>query len=230
MSSQEQTLLLTLPELAAALEVDATFVDDLLQAGLPRREDGRFNWHVVAAWIQEQGLGEPVHDGTPSETAPAGPTGIVKTIGEVARAFGVTLDTVKKGWRPSGMPGKRGRWDLAEIARWKRLRNRDPGEPASASDIETLSRRRAAEARIKEAEADRRERENRVKAGDLLQRSEVERWATTVLVETREQVMQLPDRLANLAPPEIRNQLREEADRHCRELLMVLRRRLEKTQ
>lgn len=213
---------LTAAELAAVLEVDAGYLDDLVAAGLPCAADGRFDYLAVAEWIEAQGLGEAQREAD-------GPSGVVRTLGEVARAFGVSLDTVKKGWRPSGMPGRRGAYDLAAIARWKRLRNRDPGQPASAGDIEALSRRRAAEARIKEAEAARKERDNRIRSGELLERSEVERWAANVMTETRELVMQLPDRLAALAPPELANTLREEADRHCRELLRVLRQRLERS-
>jgi hypothetical protein len=68
----------------------------------------------------------------PRAQAPAGEpdsklAGVVKTLREVGQAFGVSLNTVAADWRPNGMPGRRGAWDLAAIATWKRLRLRDPG-------------------------------------------------------------------------------------------------------
>ena len=51
--------------------------------------------------------------------------------------------------------------------------------------------------------------------------------AATALIEARGMIMSLPERLATSAPPEMRNFIREETDRHCRDVLTSLRRRLE---
>ena len=51
--------------------------------------------------------------------------------------------------------------------------------------------------------------------------------AATALIEARVMVMSLPERLSTSAPPEMRGFIREESDRHCRDVLVALRRRLE---
>ena len=51
--------------------------------------------------------------------------------------------------------------------------------------------------------------------------------AATALIEARGMIMSLPERLATSAPPEMRNFIREETDRHCRDVLTSLRSRLE---
>jgi hypothetical protein len=63
--------------------------------------------------------------------------------------------------------------------------------------------------------------------GQLLDRADVELWAATALIEARVMIMGLPERLSTSAPPEQRSFIREETDRHCRDVLTMLRRRLE---
>jgi hypothetical protein len=43
---------------------------------------------------------------------------VVTTLPEVAAAFGMAPQSVKGDWRDSGMPGRPGHWDLAEILAW----------------------------------------------------------------------------------------------------------------
>ena len=90
-------------------------------------------------------------------------SGIVTTLAEVAAFFRVTLHTVKSGWCAGGMPGRRGHWDLAAIAEWKRLRKRDPDNEDSAGGTgETraaLRLRLDAEVRCRVADAIAKERE-----------------------------------------------------------------------
>ena len=63
--------------------------------------------------------------------------------------------------------------------------------------------------------------------GQLLDRGDVTLWASTAMIEARVMVMSLPERLATSAPPEQRDFIRSESDRHCRDVLIMLRRRLE---
>jgi len=51
---------------------------------------------------------------------------VVGTLPEVAQFFNVPHDTVKTGWRPAGMPGKPGAYDLRAIVLWRESRRRDP--------------------------------------------------------------------------------------------------------
>ena len=47
---------------------------------------------------------------------------VVATLREVLLFFGVSRPTIDN-WRLMGMPGQRGAWNLAEIARWRRQRD-----------------------------------------------------------------------------------------------------------
>src|SRR5688572_23767705 len=88
------------------------------------------------------------------------PSGVVSSLTKVAEAFGVRLDTIKKEWRKRGMPGRPGRWDLAAIGVWKRLRSSDPDEDLEGDEETKAMRRRklALENEIKELETQRRKR------------------------------------------------------------------------
>lgn len=145
---------------------------------------------------------------------------IVKTLGEVAEFFGVSNQTVN-GWRADSdpMPGSANCWDLAAIAKWRTTKGRQGG---GLSD-----ELKAADIRLKTAQAKAKEIENAISEGVLLDRGDVERWAATALIETREMVMALPEMLATSSPPELREFVRSESDRHCRDVLTMLRRKLE---
>lgn len=145
----------------------------------------------------------------------------VNTLGEVAEFFGVGLDAVGR-WRmgDNPMPGDSvSGYDLSEVAKWDRAKRKSGGgigDELKAADI-----------RLKTAQAVAKELENSVTSGDLLDRGDVERWAATALIEAREMVMALPEMLATSSPPDQREFIRSESDRHCRDVLTMLRRRLE---
>lgn len=48
---------------------------------------------------------------------------VLKTLPEVARAFGVGAATVRINWRQEGMPGLNGNYDVAEILIWRIARD-----------------------------------------------------------------------------------------------------------
>lgn len=145
---------------------------------------------------------------------------LVATISEVAEFFGVGVSAVNQ-WRSEAdpMPGSTGQYDLAAIAKWTRGR----GRPSSVLSDEL----KAADIRLKTAQARSKELDNEIASGDLLDRADVELWASTALIEAREMVMSLPEMLATSSPPELREFVRTESDRHCRDVLVALRRRLE---
>lgn len=105
---------------------------------------------------------------------------IVRTLKEVAAAFQVRYDTVKKEWRANGMPGKPGAYNLDEIAAWKKLRLREP--TADDDPVELQRRKRLAECRVKEAQAERLELANRIAREGLLRREDVHReWSEHII-------------------------------------------------
>lgn len=143
----------------------------------------------------------------------------VPTLEAVAKFFGVHADT-PRAWRTGAdpMPGSPGRWDLSAIAQWRARRT----ERGGLSD-----ELKAVEIRLKTAQATAKEIENRERQGELVELAEVERWAANALIEAREQMMSLPETLATSSPPALREFVLSESDRHVRDVLLALRRRLE---
>lgn len=141
------------------------------------------------------------------------------TLTGVASFFGVALSTVKawRAMRPQ-MPGVDGHWPLAEITRWRHDR-------LTVSDL-TTDQKQATLLSTKLANDSKRLELDRSR-GQLLVRADVELWAATALIEFREMVLALPEKLSVSAPPELRSFVRSESDRHCRDALIAVRRRLE---
>jgi hypothetical protein len=143
----------------------------------------------------------------------------VRTLGEVAEFFGCAVQTVKQ-WRSHNppMPGTPGEWRLNEIVRWRHAW-------FTGSDLATAKKQQDLE--LGRVQLESKQLELDQGRGQLLDRAEVELWAATALIEARVMIMSLPERLSTSAPPEMRGFIREESDRHCRDVLTSLRRRLE---
>ena len=116
------------------------------------------------------------------------------------------------------MPGERNHWSIKEIVRWRTdIRNGRPGNSSSKKIDDDL----------KLVTLEQKQLDLAIQKKELIPLVDVERWAATALIETREMVMTLPEILATSAPPENREFIRSESDRHCRGVLTMLRRRLE---
>lgn len=143
----------------------------------------------------------------------------LKTLSEVAEFFGLDEQTVRT-WRLKSppMPGEPGKWPIKQIVQWRCnwIQQTDLAAAKRQQDFE-LGQILVESKRI---ELDREK-------GLILDKQDVELWASTALIELREGVMQLPEILAASAPQDLKNFTREEAERHCRDLLIALQRRLE---
>ena len=141
------------------------------------------------------------------------------TLGEVAEFFSMALQTVKQ-WRMETppMPGSDGVYPLKEIVKWRldKVLQSDLAAAKRQQDFE-LGR---IQVKTKQIELDREK-------ALILDRHDVELWAAQALVEIRETVMQLPEMLAASAKPSLKDFTREEADRHCRGVLLAASRRLD---
>lgn len=141
------------------------------------------------------------------------------TLGEIAELFGVNVQTVKQ-WRTESppMPGVSGAYPIGDVIRWRlaKVQNNDLNTAQKQQNLE-LGEIKLQTERMELAKA----------KGELLDRSDVELWAATALIEAREMIMSLPEMLATSSPPELRDFVRSEADRHCRDVLIMLRRKLE---
>jgi hypothetical protein len=151
--------------------------------------------------------------------AGSSPRWTVATLTEVAEFFGTATSTTK-GWRMESppMPGSDGSWPLDAITRWRHAKivGSDLAKEKKEAELENLR-----------LQNDQRRLELAKERGELLDRGDVERWASVACSEAREQLMQLPEMLATSSPPDQRDFIRAETDRHVRDTLAALRRRLE---
>ena len=147
---------------------------------------------------------------------------IVTTATAVARFFGVTTAAVSK-WASEAepMPGRKGSYDLAAIARWKLRRTGKGGE-------ENQDPLRAVDIRLKTAQAEAKELENALTRGNLVPVDKVDTWASIIMIELRESLMALPEVLATSSPPSLRDVVREESEDHIRGALIAAERRVAK--
>lgn len=145
------------------------------------------------------------------------PTERVGTLKEVAKAFGVSYDTVKKEWRAAGMPGKPGDYRLDEIRRWKVARSRDQSIEAEDELTEALlklkARKLAAEVRVKEADAEKRELANREAKGELIDKRAEQQLFSQLILAARARLLTIPETLMPRFPRAQRTELAEEVRR-----------------
>lgn len=115
------------------------------------------------------------------------------------------------------MPGDPGHYPLPEIVRWRLAR-------LSRNELSDELRHEQVDKLRVQTEAARIELE-KLKAS-VLDRADVELWASVALTEIRETIMQLPEMLAASAPENLKSFVRAETDRHCRDSLIAAARRL----
>ena len=116
------------------------------------------------------------------------------------------------------MPGHPGNWPIKEIVEWRCewIQQTDLAAAKRQQDFE-LGR---IQVETKQIELDREK-------ALILDRQDVELWAATALIELREGIMQLPEKLAASAPESLKNFVRSESDAHCRDSLIAASRRLD---
>jgi len=149
----------------------------------------------------------------------------VRTLKEVAESFGVTLDTVKTGWRPNGCPGANGSYSIAEILAWKILRelaqhgrSAEPQQPGEKA----LDRKRLADARRSEAVAESEERDNAIAVGNLLFRDDAERQVAELIIQARENFTRLPRLMLPRFPLELADELAAELEKRIEHVLRIM--------
>lgn len=143
----------------------------------------------------------------------------LKTLSEVAEFFGLDEHTIRT-WRlkTPPMPGEPGKWPIKQIVQWRCnwIQQTDLAAAKRQQDFE-LGQILVETRRI---ELDREK-------ALILDRHDVELFVATALVEMRETIMQLPEKLAASAPQELKDFVRSESDMHCRDSLIAASRRLD---
>ncbi len=129
----------------------------------------------------------------------------------IARAIGVTRETLRS-YRYRGCTGK----TPEEVAAWREenieagrpsLGERSSGSYRESQDLDT--REQLAKIACKEAEAAKREIENKILLGELGRRDVYEQGASELVNLIRARLEMLPDQITADAPSEIRSQERE---------------------
>jgi hypothetical protein len=143
----------------------------------------------------------------------------LKTLSEVGEFFGLDEQTIRT-WRlkTPAMPGSPGRWPIKQIVQWRCewIQQTDLAAAKRQQDFE-LGR---IQVETKQIELDREK-------ALILDRQDVELFVATALVELRESIMQLPEKLAASAPEDLKAFVRSESDEHCRGALIAASRRLD---
>lgn len=162
--------------------------------------------------------------------------GTVKTLGDVARHFNRSLNTIAKNWRPNWGDdcGRRGAWNLDAIERWRQeTQTRSPDAiPSGDDDLSTAKRRRIlADARIKEADAARRERLNRLAEAGVIFREDVEAFLSEFFRFSRDGLAALVEDMKPEFPAAVRqvlaDTLRRRVAAHLRAVKMQAERLVE---
>lgn len=152
------------------------------------------------------------------QAAPAASRWVVRTLAEVAEFFSVATQTAKQ-WRTETppMPGEEGAWDLQEIVKWRHDRA-TAGTSRFAKAQQELERG--------QVKLEKEKLELQLLQSSVLDREEVEEWASVVLAETRELITQLPGAVSSVCNTQDRDGVLAQADDIVRQTLECLFERL----
>lgn len=147
------------------------------------------------------------------------PKFIASTLAEVASVFGVSEATVRQ-WRleTPPMPGHETWYSIPECVQWRIAR-------VTLADLAAAKKQQDYDAGAIKLERERIELAR--EKGEIVDRTDVDLWASVALTEMRESIMRLPEVLAAASPPDLKSFVREETERHCRDTLVATQRRLE---
>jgi len=203
-------------ELCESLQIDQEQLEDWLGLGLPSGKGPRgriFEPAEVHDWLVTNGLAE----------ASGEDDLCFATQQEAATWFGVSHDTLARGWRSRGMPGDIGAYSAREICRWLAQRY---GQ-GSAGESDTLNARRTAETRKIEADASLRELKLALEQGKFVSLERVRLLFSEMAGRCRDIMMRIPAELRPMLPAEYAEQIVQEVDTKVRLALNMLVKRLQ---
>jgi len=133
------------------------------------------------------------------------PHGIVRAKSTLADVFSVAPQTVERWGFPREPDGS---YDLEKIYHW-RNRHKTPVDKEKSDRSDHLGRKAAAEAEIKELEAEKRRRELANMDSDLVNRDDVTRFLAKFFSVVRDLAQRIPEELSPSWPTEQRALIRE---------------------
>src|SRR3970040_1004384 len=111
---------------------------------------------------------------------------------ELATALGIHVQTITK-WQQQGMPiaarGRRGRAALHSLPAVIEWRHRTEAARQTGAEVVSLG---AARARLAKAQAEKWERENRKRTGELIERAVVVREGQNMIFAAKTKLLQVP--------------------------------------
>ena len=141
---------------------------------------------------------------------------VVASLPEVAEFFEVSSQTVY-GWRAKGCPGEPHKWDVREIARWYYTEYNARPRNAVQGDLSLSAQLTLAEIRLKQANAELRERENLIQRGKYMLLDDASRQVSEMANHAADLFQRIPETMATRFPVDLREQLvgdmRAEIDR-----------------
>lgn len=151
-------------------------------------------------------------------------------MGKVAEHFGVCYDTVRRIWRPAGMPRlEDGKYDLAAIAEWRKLRqderSRTPGKNGDTVVNQEALERHRLENELRRQKVAAAKRANEMASGGLVQLADVRRLFAGMCTWFSGELMRVPEDMETEFPVELREELKRSLKRRLELILKSLRRR-----
>jgi phage terminase Nu1 subunit (DNA packaging protein) len=136
----------------------------------------------------------------------------------VAEFFGVSLSTVKQ-WRQESppMPGDETGYDLREVVAWRIAKQ-------AASPLREEKQRQEIE--LGEIRKQQQQIELDKLRGSLVPLADVEEWASRIMIQFRESMMQIPQAVAQLAPVRSQRAIETQAEEYVRAALSILQQQL----
>ena len=136
----------------------------------------------------------------------------------VAEFFGVSLSTVKQ-WRQESppMPGDETGYDLREVVAWRIAKQ-------AASPLREEKQRQQIE--LGEIRKQQQQIELDKLRGSLVPLADVEEWASRIMIQFRESMMQIPQAVAQLAPVRSQRAIETQAEEYVSAALSILQQQL----
>jgi transposase-like protein len=140
---------------------------------------------------------------------------IVKTLAEVAQEFGIQATSLRSSWRVQGMPGKPGRFDLAEVTLWRLQHEADvaermPGSTAKSQAVELKD----LEIRERALVVKERERRDAMAEGNMVEAHKVRSEQTALNTVLRQRLGRVGADIEPMLPAEIAIDIRVEIERN----------------
>lgn len=141
----------------------------------------------------------------------------VRTLAEVATAFGIQASTIRSGWRIQGMPGVSGKFNLGEILVWRLKHDMSVAEQAPGlSQRNQSAELREIEIEDKRLDLERKRRRAAIEEGDMVERHKVEREVAALLSVTRERFLRVAAMIEPMLPADVAVEVRVEIEKQIR--------------